>query len=112
MTGRKQRLPNQFMYVGGADIGVTKQFTLALDVLGQTVQKGQRVIQDNYTAANGAKFPEISFKRGTLNEVNGSAGFKVNAIGKLLVSFNLLFKLNDSGLRSKVTPLIGLSYTL
>jgi hypothetical protein len=112
MTGRKQHLPNQFLYVGGADIGVTKQFTLALDVLGQSVHNGERVIRDTYTAANGTMFPEISFKRGTLNEVNGSAGFKINAIGKLLVEFNLLFKLNDSGLRSKVTPLIGLSYTL
>jgi hypothetical protein len=112
VSGRKQRLPNQILYVAGADIGVTKQFTFALDVLGQQVRNAQKVVQTTYTGANGLGYPQISFNKATLNEVNGSAGFKINAFSKLIVAFNVLFKLNNDGLRGKVTPLIGLSYTL
>jgi hypothetical protein len=36
---------------------------------------------------------------------------KVNAGGKLLLDFNVLFKLDDSGLRDKVTPLVGFEYS-
>jgi hypothetical protein len=49
--------------------------------------------------------------RETTNITNGSVGFKVNPIGTLLVSFNVLVQLNDGGLRSRVVPLVGFSYT-
>ncbi len=112
VSGRKQRLPNQILYVAGADIGVTKQFTFALDLLGQQVRNAQKVVQTTYTGSNRIGYPQIAFRNGTLNELNGAAGFKINAFGKLIVAFNLIFKLNNDGLRGKVTPLIGLSYTL
>jgi hypothetical protein len=35
----------------------------------------------------------------------------VNPIGTLLVTFNLLVKLDSGGLRDRVTPLIGVSFT-
>ncbi|MBI1788716.1 MAG: transporter [Acidobacteria bacterium] len=111
LSGRKDSLPNQFFWVGGVDIGVTKFFTIAGDVLGQHVQDAQRVVRSSYTAVNNVVYPQISFKKGSLQETNGALGFKVNAKGNLLVSFNVLFKLNDDGLRGRVTPLIGLSYT-
>jgi hypothetical protein len=38
-------------------------------------------------------------------------GFKLNLVQRLLVDVNVLFKLNDNGLRDKVTPLLGLEYT-
>lgn len=40
-----------------------------------------------------------------------ATGFKVNPVRELLVSFNLLFALNDAGLRDRVSPLIGVAYT-
>jgi hypothetical protein len=56
-------------------------------------------------------FPHIAFRTGSLHQSNGSLGFKVNPIGKLLITFNTLFRLNDAGLRGRVTPLLGASYT-
>ncbi|MEO8129239.1 MAG: hypothetical protein ABI822_19195, partial [Bryobacteraceae bacterium] len=103
---------NQILYVAGADVGVTKQFTFALDLLGQQVRNAQKVVPSTFIGANQVGYQQIAFRKGTLNELNGAAGFKINAFGKLIVAFNVLFKLNNDGLRGKVTPLIGLSYTL
>ena len=38
-------------------------------------------------------------------------GFKANVAGSLLIDVNMLFKLNENGLRDKLTPLIGLEYS-
>jgi hypothetical protein len=42
--------------------------------------------------------------------VSGAFGLKANVASTLLVTFNLQFKLNDAGVRAKVTPLIGIEY--
>ena len=52
----------------------------------------------------------IGFESGTLNSVLGTAGVKVNAGQRLLISAHLLFPINDAGLRSRVTPVIGFDY--
>jgi hypothetical protein len=110
-TGRKGHLPNQFTYAAGIDAGISPKFTLAFDVLGAHIYKALRVNQEIFTAANSQQFPQISFKQSAVNVTNASAGFKVNPIGTMLVSFNLLMKVNDAGLRDRVTPLIGVSYS-
>jgi len=43
--------------------------------------------------------------------VDASLGAKVRLFRHLLVTGNVLLKLNDSGLRAKVVPLAGISYT-
>ena len=43
--------------------------------------------------------------------VLGAIGVKLNPGGNFLVSAHVLFPLTESGLRSKVTPVIGLDYT-
>jgi hypothetical protein len=110
-TGRKGHLPNQLTYAAGFDAGLSPKFTLAFDVLGAYIHKARRVRRDAFTAANGASFPQIAFGQSAAHVTNASAGFKVNPVGTLLVSFNLLMQLNDSGLRDRVTPLIGASYS-
>lgn len=110
-TGMKDRLPSQIFWAAGADVGVTSGFTLAVDILGQRLQRASRVVRSDFTAADGQLFPQVGFTRGNLDVVNGSAGFKVNVVGRLLLSFNVFFKLNDPGLRDPIVPLIGLSYT-
>jgi hypothetical protein len=37
-------------------------------------------------------------------------GLKANVAGTALITFNLLFKLNNAGVRTEVTPLVGLEY--
>ena len=110
-TGRKGHLPNQFTYAVGFDAGVSEKFTLAFDVLGAHIYKARRVRQETFTAADGQKFPQIAFDQKAANITTAAAGFKVNPISTMLVSFNLLMKVNDSGLRDRVAPLIGVSYS-
>jgi hypothetical protein len=110
-TGRKADLPDQFLYTAGFDIGISKRLTVAADVLGQRVTNSPRLVSSTFTATNGKTFPQIGFVHGSFDIVNGAVGAKFNAGGSVLVDFNLLFKLNNAGLRDKVTPLLGFEYS-
>ena len=110
-TGTSGHLPNQLEYAVGFDAGVNKKFSFAADLLGQEIFHAQGVTPTTFTAANGSTFADNGFIRENINLTNGSVGFKVNPIGTLLVSFNVLVQLNDAGLRSRVVPLVGFSYT-
>jgi hypothetical protein len=109
-TGRKAELPDQFLYAAGVDIGVGKRATIALDMLGQRVVNSPRLIQETLTV-NGQKFPQIAFANGSFNVDNASAGIKINVGGSVLLDLNVLLKLDDGGLRDKVTPLLGFEYS-
>jgi hypothetical protein len=113
VTGEKKSLPNQILYDAGVDIGVTPKITLALDVLGRRVLKSPRLQTETFQALQGGlTFPSIHFVQDAdFNVTTGAAGVKVNAGGRLLLDFNVLFKLDDSGLRDKVTPLVGFEYS-
>jgi len=112
-TGVKKSLPNQVLYDAGVDIGVTPRITLALDVLGRRVLKSPRLQTETFHALQGGlTFPSIHFiQDADFNVTTGAAGVKVNAGGKLLLDFNVLFKLDNAGLRDKVTPLVGFEYS-
>jgi hypothetical protein len=112
----KGRLPSQFFYSGGVDVGVTKGLSLAFDYLGQAVFNAPRVFLASTTTANipggtGAlTLPTISGGKDTLGLNSGAAGFKYNLFGQLLLTADILFRLDNKGLRQNVTPLIALSY--
>jgi hypothetical protein len=109
-TGRKAHMPDQFTWALGADLAAGKRLTLAVDFLGTRVVDSPRLVRQTFTAANGATFPQIGFVHQSYNLANGSAGAKVNLFRQLLLDVNVLFKLNDAGLRDKVTPLVGIEY--
>jgi hypothetical protein len=109
-TGTKEDLPDQVQYALGVDIGVSKRLTLAFDFLGTYVIDSPRLVRETFTAANGQSFPQIGFVNESYNLANGAAGLKFNPVGRLLVDFNVLFKLDSAGLRDKVTPLFGIEY--
>jgi hypothetical protein len=109
-TGRKEDMPDQVQYSVGADIGVTKRLTLAFDFLGTYVIDSPRLVRETFTAANGQSFPQIGFVTESYNLANGAAGLKFNPVGRLLIDFNVLFKLDSAGLRDNVTPLFGIEY--
>lgn len=97
VTGQKRHIPSQFSYAAGADFGVNRRLTLDFDILG-------------FESIHGDQFyPTV--ERRSFNVTNGAAGFKFNPVGNLLIVFNALFKMNDAGLRSKIVPLVGISYT-
>jgi hypothetical protein len=51
------------------------------------------------------------FSDGSFNTSDAAFGFKISPAGTLLVTFNVIVKLNSGGLRGRVAPLVGLSYT-
>lgn len=113
-TGQKARLPNQFFYSGGVDVRAKSKLTLALDLLGQRVLSGERVKEVPFTDVNGVvhnDIPDIQTFKGSFEEDDLSAGAKYAVYKNLLLTGNLLFELDDTGLRARVVPLAGLSYT-
>jgi len=110
--GSKKGLPDQFLYIAGVDYGLTTRLSLAFDFVGQRVTDSPRLQTTTFTALdNVTTFRDIGFKSTSFNQTNGAAGLKVNPFLNLLINFNLLFKLDDNGLRDKLTPLVGVTYT-
>jgi Putative MetA-pathway of phenol degradation len=114
----KASLPNQFFWTVGADIGVERHVTVALDILGQRLIDAPRLVSSTVTRApdisNNLTAPltlsTIGSTTGSFNIVNGSAGVKVSLGHNLLATANLLIQMNSGGLRDKLAPLFGLSY--
>lgn len=112
----KQRLPSQLVYTVGADFGVSKSMSLAFDYLGQTLINAPRVFRDNtitdsVPGGTGAlTIPTISGGKDTAVLSSGSIGMKYNLFGNFLLTANLLFRLDNKGLRQDVLPLVSLSY--
>ena len=110
-ANRKADLPDQFLYAAGVEIGVSKALTLVFDFLGQRVSDSPRFVQTTFTAADGTTHPQVGFERGTFYVNDASVGFKVNIVGRLLLDANVLIKLNDSGLRDDISPLVAFEYS-
>jgi hypothetical protein len=112
LTGTKVSLPDEFIWAAGFDVGVVERLTLAADVLGRHVSSSPQLQTRTFTALDGqTTFPDIHFVDGSFDVIDGAFGLKFNAGGKLLIDLNVLVKLNNSGLRDKVTPLLGLEYS-
>jgi hypothetical protein len=109
-TDQKGDLPDELIYIVGADLGVDRRLSLAFDLLGRHSSDSPRLAASTFTtaAAPDASYPDIAFRLGTLDVVTGSVGMKTNIVGTLLLTFNLQFAINHGGLRTKVTPLIGM----
>jgi hypothetical protein len=110
------RLPSQVFYTIGADIGATKDLTFAFDYLGQTLLNAPRVFHadvstDNIPGGTGALvLPTISGGRDSVALSRGSVGMKYNLFGRFLLTGNMLFRLDNKGLRQDVMPVVALSY--
>jgi hypothetical protein len=112
LAGQKGDLADQALLDAGVDISFGKKLTVAADFLGRRVIDGDRMQADTFTALDGrSQFPTVRFYKGSYNIMDGSVGLKANPGGNLLVVLNVLFKLNDTGLRDRVTPLFGLEYS-
>jgi hypothetical protein len=115
-TNGNQRLPGYLGYAAGADIGVTRRFTVVADLLGEHFFSAPQISKPQTVSAmvNGqstAFSTVIQVKSESYDLDNLSVGIKINPVGHLLVSANVLVKLNDGGVRAKLIPLVGLSYS-
>ena len=112
----KKSLPDQLFYSIGADFGATSRLTLVGDYLGQILINTPRVFLTSFTTQNipggtGAlTLSNISGGQDTVGLNSGAVGFKYNLFDRLLLTGDILFRLDNRGLRQNVTPLIALSY--
>jgi hypothetical protein len=103
----KGDLPNQLFYSVGADVSIVPSLTIAVDMLGQRVYDAVRIQQVQHVSG----FPNLTFvPNSNFGIHNGGVGFKYSIKDRLLLTANLLFAMDNGGLRQRVTPLIGLSY--
>ncbi len=113
-NGTKGRLPDQLFYSGGVDAGVTQKLTLAADLLGQRFFAPPGVMQGAWVDVLKASHPDVPQTipiRRSFNTNDLALGAKYSPFGNWLVTGNVQIKLDDGGLRAKVVPLVGLSYT-
>src|SRR3990170_450934 len=104
-TGEAADLPDQVTYAVGADFGVSQRFTFVLDVLGTYLLDAPRLNQSTFRGldAAGTTLPTVNFTTESYNLLSGAVGFKLNVVESLLVDVNLLFNLDNNGLRDKIT---------
>jgi hypothetical protein len=116
-------LPNEVNYTAGFDAGVHRRVTLTADLLGRYLIDANRLVDQEQTLrfrTNPAGNDPTTFtttrtsavvETGNLNLLLGSAGLRVNLVGRLLLVGNVLFALNDNGLQDKVIPVFGVDYS-
>ena len=111
-TGTSADFPDEVVYAAGADASVNDRLTLVFDLLGRYLINAERISAQDFHALDGKSvFPNIGFSQASFNTLSGSLGFKVNIVDRLLLDANLLFALDNHGVRDKVTPLIGFEYS-
>jgi len=115
-------LPNEFNYVAGFDYSAHPLLTISADVLGRTFFDTRRfaTVTKQYLYRTVTGGPTLDTTRttfdttdnGTLNALLGVVGGKFNIPGtSLLVTANVLFAMNHSGLNPKPSPVVGLEYS-
>jgi len=128
-TVAKGSLPNRFLYIVGADVVITKRLTGAFDIYGQRLFSAPQFVSQPYQdygncsgatnadAVNcavytpGTTHPDVAQKTADVNITNASLGLKLRLFSKLVITGNVLLKLDDGGLRSRAVPLVGVSYS-
>jgi hypothetical protein len=111
-TGESAHFPDHINYAFGTEISASSRVTVAFDVLGTYTIDAQRLQAQTFHALDGrSTFANIGFTRDSFNALSGSIGAKADLIQRLLLHVNLLFKVDENGLRDKVTPLVGFEYT-
>lgn len=111
----EHHLPGYFSYTAGADVGVTKRLTLVADLVGQHFFDSPQVSTPRNVSApvnnQPVVFSSILLASGAYGVNNLGVGMKANPARKLLVTANALIKLDDGGVRARVVPLVGVSYS-
>jgi hypothetical protein len=105
----KRHLPGFAFLTAGFDASLSPHLTVSCDFLGQRIIRGQRTLLRPYETSDGTRYSEIYFADMTRDEYNGSAGFKAEVVPHTVVTANVLFRLNQAGLRARVIPLLGIS---
>ena len=112
-------LPGGLQYDIGADWSATKHLTIAGDLMGNQYQNAPRLVPSTSVLKYQTGQPPVPVSvplHGIIvtnstywiNDI--SAGAKWNPWKELIVTGNVLFQLNNVGMRARPTPLVGVSY--
>ena len=111
-------LPGGLQYALGADYKVIPRLTIAVDLLGNQFVNTPSL--SPYSLALTPKPPSggaiptslsgVTESFNTYTTANLSTGLKVSVWKGLIAYGNVLFQLNNSGIRSDPVPLVGISY--
>lgn len=112
-AGEKRKLPDEFGYRVGVDIGIKNKLTVAVDLLGTRTLSGVRFEQSRYALVSGGRsFLNTGLSTASYNVTDLAVGVKVAQVfAKLLLDVNVVFKLDNASLRARFTPLVGLEYS-
>jgi len=111
--------PNEFDYKFGSEFVASPRVTVNVDALGRNLIDAGRLqlapTTHNYRNSLGVPgsitFDEYQLHTGSLNLMDLALGGKFNIGDNLLINANVLFPLNDAGVRASVTPVIGFDYS-
>jgi Putative MetA-pathway of phenol degradation len=117
-AGTNLSLPGGLQYDVGVDQAVLKRLTVAADLLGNQYLNAPRLTNSLLTfPCTGCSKTATSVSLHTVDAVNSSywindvsAGAKWNPWKELILTGNVLFQLNNVGMRARPTPLFGISY--
>ena len=117
----KDYIPDVFTWSAGAEWALGNRNTLVTDILGNQIGWIHGAPQLQLTSAPGlsplAPFSSVNASgmvgvgKSSFSQYNGSFGYKVLVASKLVATFNLLVRLDDNSLTSRIAPLFGLSYS-
>lgn len=111
-TGESGDFPDNIAYALGADITANPRLTLAFDLLGRYTIDAERLKQEDFHALDGhSTFANITFTKDSYNALSGAIGMKAMLADKFLLTGNILFSLDEHGVRDRVTPMLGLEYS-
>ena len=118
-TGGDLSLPGGFQYDAGADWAWLKRVTLAADILGSQFLNAPKLTLSttplptpitNPPTPSTINLPTVDTSNSSYTINDLSAGLKWNPVRDLVLSGNALYQTNNNGLRSRVVPLVGVSY--
>jgi hypothetical protein len=107
---RKGKLADALTYAAGFEVAATRRVTFAGDLLGTHLFSAPQVVRASFADALGRVFPETHLRNASFDLLSGAAGAKVNINRTLLLTGNVIFRLNDTGLTARVIPLVGVSW--
>ena len=113
--------PDEFNYAAGVEFVVEPRVTVIADLVGRNLRNVGRLDLVSKTfqfqpAGNppppigSMDFEEFEPRPGNLNLLYGTAGVKFSPKGNFLISASVLFPLTDSGLKNRLTTIIGMDY--
>jgi len=110
--GTKQQLPTDFFYTFGAQISAFRRLDFIADLLGQHFFDAPRLSSPKpFPIQNFGSPLTMEPFTGSYTTNNLSLGVKGVPFRHFVLTGNVLVKLDNGGLRAKIAPLAGISYS-